>query len=155
MGQLQISFTEPSPAPSQYKVRYKLTTDSTWTETTIASPPPFVITGTTSNQLYDVEVYSDCGSGVFSSADSTIADWSQCDSYTFENTGGSSSELTYYPCGYNDTARTYVMDPGDVVGPLCLAVSTSIPGGTLYILGPGIVITGASSDCTTTTPTGE
>jgi len=155
MGELHINFTEPSPAPASYKVRYKLTSTSTWTETTEAGSPPFVISPVTSNQEYDVEVYSDCGAGVFSSADTDVAPWAQCDSYTFENTGGTTENLTYYPCGYNDTAVVVSMAPGDTVGPVCLAASTSIPGNTLYIVAGGIVITGGSSNCTVTTPTGE
>lgn len=100
MATLYIDFTEPSPAPSQYRVRYKRTTDSIFTETTIASPPPFSITGTVATVEYDVEVYSDCGDGVFSLPDTDIASVSNCQEYTFDNSDGSNTQsFSYYPCG--------------------------------------------------------
>lgn len=100
MATLYIDFTEPSPAPSQYRVRYKQTTDSTWTETTLSSPPPFSITGTVASVEYDVEVYSDCGSSVFSQPDTDIATVNDCQEYTFDNTNGVSLQtLDYYECG--------------------------------------------------------
>lgn len=100
MATLYIDFTEPSPAPSQYRVRYKQTTDSIWTETTISLPPPFSITGTVASVEYDVEVYSDCGAGVFSQPDTDIATVSDCQEYTFDNTNGASLQtLNYYECG--------------------------------------------------------
>jgi hypothetical protein len=100
MATLYIDFTEPSPAPSQYRVRYKQTTDSIWTETTISSPPPFSITGTVATVEYDVEVYSDCGSGVFSSPDTYVAEFSDCQEYTFDNSAGVSLQtISYYECG--------------------------------------------------------
>jgi hypothetical protein len=100
MATLYIDFTEPSPAPSQYRIRYKQTTVSTWTETTISSPPPFSITGTVAGVEYDVEVYSDCGAGVFSSADTYIAEFNDCQEYTFDNSSGVSLQtVSYYECG--------------------------------------------------------
>lgn len=155
MATLYIDFTEPSPAPSQYRVRYKQTTDSTWTETTISSPPPFNITGTVATVEYDVEVYSDCGSSVFSSPDTDIAPWTECDSYTFENnTIVVPSTVTYAPCGYNDAFITHTFTTsGEVFGPVCIAVNSSA-GVTGYTLGTGTIITATSSDCTVISSTG-
>lgn len=154
MGELKIFFTEPSPAPSQYKVRYKLTTTSTWQETTVAGPPPLLVTGTTSQQEYDVEVYSDCGSGVFSTPDTDIAPWAECDSYTFRNDGASPATLTYGACGYNTTSTVVTLDPGETFGPVCIVDITSISGFYGFIMGAGIVIIASSSNCTTISPTG-
>jgi hypothetical protein len=122
MATLYITFTEPSPAPSQYKVRYKQTTDSTWTEVTLPSPPPFTISGTTSGVEYDVEVYSDCGGGVFSLPDTDVAAFDDCQEYSFNNSSGVDQTLTYYPCG--DPAGdsiTITMANGDVEGPFCIS----------------------------------
>lgn len=122
MATLYITFTEPSPAPSQYKVRYKRTTDSIFTEVTLPSPPPFTIPGTVSGVEYDVEVYSDCGGGVFSLADTDIAAFDDCQEYSFSNPSGVNQTLIYYPCG--DPAGdsiTIIMANGDVEGPFCIS----------------------------------
>ena len=122
MGTLYITFTEPSPAPSQYRVRYKQTTDSIFTEVTLPSPPPFTIPGTISGAEYDVEVYSDCGAGVFSLADTDIAAFDDCQEYSFSNSSGVNQTLIYYPCG--DPAGdsiTIIMANGDVEGPFCIS----------------------------------
>jgi hypothetical protein len=122
MSSLYITFTEPSPAPSQYKVRYKQTTDSTWTEVTLSSPPPFTISGTISGVEYDVEVYSDCGSGVFSLADTDIAQFDDCQEYSFNNSSGVDQTLIYYPCGDPAGASiTITMLNGEVEGPFCIS----------------------------------
>lgn len=117
MATLYIDFTEPSPAPSQYRVRYKQTTDSTWTETTISSPPPFSITGTVASVEYDVEVYSDCGAGTFSQPDTDIASVSDCQEYTFDNSNGVNLQtLSYYECGGSSiNAITSNVSVGSVV----------------------------------------
>lgn len=154
MGQLKIFFTAPVPAPSQYKVRYKLTSTSVWQEVTVAGPPPLTILGTTSQQLYDVEVYSDCGGSVFSSPDTDVADWAECDSYTFRNNGETSATLTYGACGYNTLSTVVTLIPGQTYGPVCIADITSIYGFYGFIMGAGIVIIGTSSNCTTISPTG-
>jgi len=120
MGNLYITFTEPSPPPSQYKVRYKKTTDSTWTEVTLPSPPPFTIAGTTAGVEYDVEVYSDCGAGVFSQADSAVAAFDDCQEYDFANNSGVDQTLTYWPCGAVNSI-TITMVNGDVEGPFCIS----------------------------------
>lgn len=122
MATLYIDFTEPSPAPSQYRVRYKQTTDSIFTEVTLPSPPPFTIPGTISGVEYDVEVYSDCGGGVFSLADTDIAAFDDCQEYSFSNPSGVNQTLIYYPCG--DPAGdsiTIIMANGDVEGPFCIS----------------------------------
>ena len=123
MGTLYINFTEPSPAPSQYKVRYKQTTDSTWTEVTLSSPPPFTIAGTVSGVEYDVEVYSDCGGGVFSLPDTDIAQFDDCQEYSFNNSSGVDQTLTYWLCG-GTTSTTIIMANGDVEGPLCISIGS-------------------------------
>lgn len=122
MATLYITFTEPSPAPSQYRVRYKKTTDSTWTEVTLPSPPPFTIPGTTSGVEYDIEVYSDCGGGVFSIPDTDIAQFDDCQEYDFANNSGVDQTLIYWLCGDpGANSTTIIMTNGDVVGPLCLS----------------------------------
>lgn len=137
MATLYITFTEPSPAPSQYKVRYKKTTDSIFTEVTRSSPPPFTILGTTSGAEYDVEVYSDCGSGVFSLADTDVAAFDDCELYSFSNPSGVNQTLIYSPCGNEpgDTV-TITMPNGDVEGPFCLSngnVAYTNPQGGLSV----------------------
>jgi hypothetical protein len=122
MGNLYITFTEPSPAPSQYIVKYKKTSDSTWIEVSLPSPPPFIIPGTTAGVEYDVEVYSDCGAGVFSQADAAVAAFDDCQEYDFANNSGVDQTLTYWPCG--DPAGnsiTITMVNGDVEGPFCIS----------------------------------
>jgi hypothetical protein len=144
MPSLYITFTEPSPAPSQYKVRYKQTTDSTWTEVTLPSPPPFTIAGTTSGVEYDVEVYSDCGEGVFSLADTFVAAFDDCQEYSFDNASGVNQTLIYYPCG--DPAGdsiTIIMANGDVEGPFCLSI-----GNGAYSNPEGGLGVNAGSPCT-------
>ena len=52
MSTLYIKFTPPSPVPTQYKIRYKKSTDISFTEllqpSTGLSPEEFSITGLTS-----------------------------------------------------------------------------------------------------------
>lgn len=144
MATLYITFTEPSPAPSQYKVRYKQTTDSTWTEVTLSSPPPFTIAGTVSGVEYDVELYSDCGGGVFSQPDTDIAQFDDCQEYDFANNSGVDQTLIYYACGDpSGTSITITMANGDVEGPLCIsngAGGYSNPEGGLQVTsGPACV----------------
>jgi hypothetical protein len=144
MPSLYITFTEPSPAPSQYKVRYKQTTDSTWTEVTLPSPPPFTIAGTTGGVEYDVEVYSDCGGGLFSLADTFVAAFDDCQEYSFDNASGVNQTLIYYPCG--DPAGdsiTIIMANGDVEGPFCLSI-----GNGAYSNPEGGLGVSAGSPCT-------
>lgn len=157
MATLYIYFTEPTfPTPSQYKVRYKPTTSSTWTETIISGPAPLSIPGTTDSIEYDVEVYSDCGEGVFSAADTDIAPFARCNSYTFENTDSVSHDITYYPCGYNDVGVTVTAAAGETVGPFCIAIETTIIGSVLWdTLDPTVLANEVTVNCTTTTPTGE
>jgi len=126
MGTLYIDFTEPSPAPSQYKVRYKKTTDSTWTDTTLASPPPFNISVVSSPSEYDVEVYSDCGSGVFSPADTDVAPYYECAEYTFTNAGATAETVDFHYCGTISTVTTISIPAGGTVGPYCITVGSSI-----------------------------
>lgn len=142
MASLYITFTEPSPAPSQYKVRYKQTTDSTWTEVTLPSPPPFTIAGTTAGVEYDVEVYSDCGSGVFSLADTDIAQFDDCQEYDFTNNSGVDQTLTYWLCGDpGANSTTITMANGDVEGPFCISNGNggySNPEGGLQVTAGGL-----------------
>jgi len=122
MGNLYITFTEPSPAPSQYLVKYKKTSDSTWTEVSLASPPPFIIPGTTAGVEYDVEVYSDCGDGSFSQADTDVAAFDDCQEYSFNNSSGVDQTLIYWPCGDpGANSITITMSNGDVEGPFCIS----------------------------------
>lgn len=150
---LHIDFTEPSPAPSQYKVRYKLTTDSTWTELTIAGPPPFDIGAPYSIDGYDVEVYSDCGSGIYSSAGTTIAPYYECAEYEFTNTNPSSPEtVEYYPCGTIDYTVTVNVPSSATVGPFCLTVG-STEGTIPFVFNAGPSIVDVSSGPCSSVPT--
>ena len=58
MSTLYIKFTPPSPVPTQYKIRYKKSTDISFTEllqpSTGLSPEEFSITGLTSGVTYEI-----------------------------------------------------------------------------------------------------
>lgn len=123
MATLYIDFTEPTPTPASYKVRYKPTVSATWTEVTLASPPPFSITsGIVTGTSYNVEVYTDCGSGVFSTPDTTASTVDDCQEFTFSNSSGIDQTLDYTLCGTTSMVSIAITN-GSSVGPLCLSIS--------------------------------
>lgn len=135
MATLYIDFTEPTPAPADYKVRYKPTASSTWTEVTLTGPPPFSITsGIVTGTAYNVEVYSDCGSGVFSAPDTTTSAVDDCQEFSFSNSSGVDQTLIYTLCTTGVT-NTITIPNGGVEGPYCLSIGTpySNPEGGLTV----------------------
>jgi hypothetical protein len=106
MSTLYVTFPPPSPVPSQYKIRYKRTTDPSYTEviypSTGLSPEEFNITGVTSGVSYNVEVQSYCGDGIYAAGYSIISNPMNCRIYVINNTSGSSPGDAFYTlCGTN------------------------------------------------------
>ena len=104
MSTLFITFLPPSPVPSQYKIRYKQTTNPSYTEviypTTGLSPEEFSITGLTSGVIYDVEVQSYCGDGVYAAGNEVQSVADDCQTYFFGNTDAVSTfDVEYVLCG--------------------------------------------------------
>ena len=104
MSTLYIKFTPPSPVPTQYKIRYKKSTDISFTEvlelSTGLSPEEFSITGLTSGVTYDVEVQSYCGDGVFAAGNEVQSVADDCQLYFFGNTSATTSyDVEYVLCG--------------------------------------------------------
>lgn len=102
-----VNFTAPSGTTSNYLIKYKPTTSSTWTEVSVSGTPPFTVFESADSAItYDVEVYQECPGGVLSLPDTDISESCQCNSYTFENTTGADATITYTPCGLSETTRT-------------------------------------------------
>jgi hypothetical protein len=106
MSTLFITFLPPSPVPSQYKIRYKQTTDPSYTEviypTTGLSPEEFSITGLTSGVTYDVEVQSYCGDGVYAAGNEVQSVADDCQTYVFTNDEVTPGDVEYVLCGSTD-----------------------------------------------------
>jgi len=107
MSTLYVTFLPPSPVPSQYKIRYKQTTDPSYTEviypTTGLSPEEFSITGVTSGVNYNVEVQSYCGDGVYAAGFAVISTPDDCQTYLFGNTDPVTPfDVEYVLCGSTD-----------------------------------------------------
>ena len=149
MSTLYVTFSPPSPAPSNYKIRYKKTTDPSYTEVlfTATTPTPatedFSITGVTSGVNYNVEVQSYCGDGVYAAGFPVISAANDCQEYTFTNSTGSAQPLIYRLCSDPTNSVTISVPNGDTEGPLCLSNGF---GGPYTNTGGLTVITG--SPCT-------
>lgn len=147
MSTLYVTFSPPSPVPSQYKIRYKQTTDPSYTEviypSTGLSPEEFSITGVTSGVNYNVEVQSYCGDGVYAAGFAVISASNDCQEYTFTNSTGSAQPLIYILCSDPLNTVTISVPNGDTEGPLCLSNGF---GGPYTNTGGLTVITG--SPCT-------
>jgi hypothetical protein len=143
MSTLFITFLPPSPVPIQYKIRYKQTTDPSYTEviypSTGLSPEEFSITGVTSGVNYNVEVQSYCGDGVYAAGFAVISVANDCQEYTFTNSTGSAQTLEYILCSDPTNTVTISVSNGDTEGPLCLSNGFggpySNPGGLTVITG--------------------
>jgi hypothetical protein len=143
MSTLFITFLPPSPVPIQYKIRYKQTTDPSYTEVTYPStglsPEEFSITGVTSGVNYNVEVQSYCGDGVYAAGSPVISVANDCQEYTFTNSTGSAQTLEYILCSDPTNTVTISVPNGDTEGPLCLSNGFggpySNPGGLTVITG--------------------
>ena len=147
MSTLYVTFIPPSPVPSQYKIRYKQTTDPSYIEvvypSTGLSPEEFSITGVTSGVNYSVEVQSYCGRGVYAAGFPVISAANDCQEYTFTNPTGSAQPLIYRLCSDPTNTVTISVPNGDTEGPLCLSNGF---GGPYTNTGGLTVITG--SPCT-------
>jgi len=90
MSTLYIKFIPPIPTPTQYKIRYKKTTDVSYNELVVTStglsPEEFSITSLTGGVNYNVEVQSYCGDGIFADGDLVISNPDDCKSYSMDNT---------------------------------------------------------------------
>ena len=147
MSTLYVTFIPPSPVPSQYKIRYKQTTDPSYIEvvypSTGLSHEEFSITGVTSGVNYNVEVQSYCGRGVYAAGFPVISAANDCQEYTFTNPTGSAQPLIYRLCSDPTNTVTISVPNGDTEGPLCLSNGF---GGPYTNTGGLTVITG--SPCT-------
>lgn len=125
MSTLFITFTPPFPVPVQYKIRYKKSTDISFTElivpSTGLSPEEFSITGLTSGVTYDVEVQSYCGDGIYAAGNEVQSDLNDCQSYSFSNSSGVDQDLTYVLCNDPLNPITTTINNGGVEGPFCLS----------------------------------
>jgi hypothetical protein len=147
MSTLFITFLPPSPLPIQYKIRYKQTTDPSYTEVTYPStglsPEEFSITGVTSGVNYNVEVQSYCGDGVYAAGFAVISVANDCQEYTFTNSTGSAQTLEYILCSDPTNTVTISVPNGDTEGPLCLSNGFGGP----YTNPGGLTVT-TGSPCT-------
>ena len=143
MSTLFITFTPPFPVPVQYKIRYKKSTDISFTElivpSTGLSPEEFTIGSLTSGVTYDVEVQSYCGDGIYAAGNEVQSDLNDCQEYTFNNATGSSKSLSYVLCSDPTNTVTITVANGDTAGPFCLSNGFggpySNPGGLTVITG--------------------
>ena len=143
MSTLFITFTPPFPVPVQYKIRYKKSTDISFTElivpSTGLSPEEFTISSLTSGVTYDVEVQAYCGDGIYAAGNEVQSDLNDCQEYTFTNPTGSSQSLSYILCNDPTNTVTITVANGDTVGPFCLSNGFggpySNPGGLTVITG--------------------
>jgi hypothetical protein len=123
MSTLYIKFTPPSPTPSQYKIRYKKTTDVSYNELVVTStglsPEEFSITGLTGGVNYNVEVQSYCGDGIFADGDLIISNSDDCKTYVMNNTDAAvAHDVEYVLCGSTDVVITTIA-PLDSISVCC------------------------------------
>ena len=128
MSTLYVTFIPPSPVPSQYKIRYKHTTDPSYTEvvypSTGLSPEEFSITGVTSGVNYNVEVQSYCGRGVYAAGFPVISAPDDCQTYFFNNTDAVSTfDVEYVLCG----STTVIVEPIAPLANVSRCCSNSTP----------------------------
>lgn len=128
MSTLYVTFIPPSPVPSQYKIRYKQTTDPSYTEvvypSTGLSPEEFSITGVTSGVNYNVEVQSYCGRGVYAAGFPVISAPDDCQTYFFNNTDAVSTfDVEYVLCG----STTVIVEPIAPLANVSRCCSNSTP----------------------------
>ena len=130
MSTLYVKFTPPSPAPSNYKIRYKKTTDPSYTEVlfTATTPTPatedFSITGVTSGVNYNVEVQSYCGRGVYAAGFPVISAPDDCQTYFFNNTDAVTTfDVEYVLCG----STTVIVEPIAPLANVSRCCSNSTP----------------------------
>jgi len=128
MSTLYVTFIPPSPVPSQYKIRYKQTTDPSYTEvvypSTGLSPEEFSITGVTSGVNYNVEVQSYCGRGVYAAGFPVISAPDDCQTYFFNNTDAVSTfDVEYVLCG----STTVIVEPIAPLASVSRCCSNSTP----------------------------
>ena len=144
MSTLYVKFTPPSPAPSQYKIRYKKTTDPSYTELVVVATAPtpatedFSITGVTSGVNYNVEVQSYCGDGVYSAGFAIISNPQTCVEWEADNLSGPTKTLNYVPCGSTLPTAQSILSGGSFT-----ACAVGTPTGTA-----GLVITNSGIPCT-------
>ena len=128
MSTLYVTFIPPSPVPSQYKIRYKQTTDPSYTEvvypSTGLSPEEFSITGVTSGVNYNVEVQSYCGRGVYAAGFPVISAPDDCQTYFFNNTDAVTTfDVEYVLCG----STTVIVEPIAPLANVSRCCSNSTP----------------------------
>lgn len=128
MSTLYVTFIPPSPVPSQYKIRYKQTTDPSYTEvvypSTGLSPEEFNITGVTSGVNYNVEVQSYCGRGVYAAGFPVISAPDDCQTYFFNNTDAVTTfDVEYVLCG----STTVIVEPIAPLANVSRCCSNSTP----------------------------
>jgi hypothetical protein len=146
MSTLYIKFTPPSPTPSQYKIRYKKTTDVSYNELVVAStglsPEEFTIPSLTGGVNYNVEVQAYCGDGIFADGDLVISNPDDCQNYSMNNTDGAvAHDVEYVLCGSTDVIVTTIA-PLDSLSVCC---SNTYP--PVSTDGPIVIIT-AGAPCT-------
>lgn len=120
MSTLYIKFTPPSPTPSQYKIRYKKTTDVSFNELVVLStglsPEEFSIPSLTGGVNYDVEVQAYCGDGVYADGNEVISNPDDCPTYTMNNTDGAvAHDVEYVLCGSTDVVIETIPPLGSIV----------------------------------------
>lgn len=137
MSTLYIKFTPPSPVPTQYKIRYKKSTDISFTEllqpSTGLSPEEFSITGLTSGVTYDVEVQSYCGDGVFAAGNEVQSVADDCQLYVFHNSSATTHyDVEYVLCGSTNVIVESIA-PLDNVSRCCSNTTPPVTPDPLYI----------------------
>ena len=137
MSTLYIKFTPPSPVPTQYKIRYKKSTDISFTEllqpSTGLSPEEFSITGLTSGVTYDVEVQSYCGDGVFAAGNEVQSVADDCQLYVFHNSSATTSyDVEYVLCGSTNVIVESIA-PLDNISRCCSNTTPPVTPDPLYI----------------------
>jgi len=139
MSTLYVTFVPPVPTPTQYKIRYKRTTDPSYTEVIVPStglnPEEFNITGLTSGVDYNVEVQSYCGGGVYAAGYNVISNPMDCRTYVINNTSSISTQDVFYTlCGTTEE----IMSSISPLGSLTVCADSNTPPNTVD---PDITIT--------------
>ena len=137
MSTLYIKFTPPSPVPTQYKIRYKKSTDISFTEvlelSTGLSPEEFSITGLTSGVTYDVEVQSYCGDSVFAAGNEVQSVADDCQLYVFHNSSATTHyDVEYVLCGSTNVIVESIA-PLDNISRCCSNTTPPVTPDPLYI----------------------
>ena len=119
MSTLYVTFVPPVPTPSQYKIRYKRTTDPSYTEVIVLStglnPEEFNITGLTSGVDYNVEVQSYCGSGVYAAGYNVISSPMACRTYVINNTSSSvPQDVFHILCGTTEETMSTLIPSASI-----------------------------------------